>query len=278
MDYYLRRPSTGVLPFLRWAGSKRLLLHKLASHWEARYTRYVEPFAGSARLFFHLCPPKAILGDINVELIHTYTQLKASPKRLISRLAKWEPDRESYYRIRATAPDSFDPVSRAARFIYLNRYCFNGLYRTNLKGDFNVPYGGGKTGRIPDSAALQDCSKALAETTLMAGDFEKVLAKAKKGDFVYMDPPFSTASRRVFTEYDKSGFCPSDIKRLRASICSLAERKISFLLSYVASPEADYLSRGFRHETVSVKRSIAGFTAARDHSPEMLISYRAPKS
>lgn len=275
VDYHLRRPRTGILPFLRWAGSKRLLLNQLASYWEARYARYIEPFAGSARLFFHLCPAKAILGDINAELIHTYGQLTASPRRLISRLAKWAPDRASYYQVRAMSPESYDPITRAARFIYLNRYCFNGLYRTNLKGDFNVPYGGGKTGRIPDLAALKECARALAAATLVAGDFEKVVAKAKRGDFVYLDPPFSTSSRRVFTEYDKAGFCPKDVERLRASICALAEREVSFLLSYVESPEAMYLGKGFRHETISVRRSIAGFTAAREHSPEVLISYRA---
>ena len=275
MEYFLRRPRTGILPFLRWAGSKRLLLNQLASHWDANYARYIEPFAGSARLFFHLCPLKAILSDINADLIHTYQQLKTCPQRMILRLTNWSADRRSYYRVRAMAPSSLDPISRAARFIYLNRYCFNGLFRTNLKGEFNVPYGGSKTGRIPDLPAFKDCSRALAGATLVACDFEKTVARAKRGDFVYLDPPFSTASRRVFTEYDKAGFCHTDVERLRASICVLADRKVSFLLSYVDSPEAEYLSRGFRRQLVSVKRSIAGFTAAREHSPEVLISYRA---
>jgi DNA adenine methylase len=264
-----------VLPFLRWAGSKRLLLHELAAYWRPEYRRYIEPFAGSARLFFHLCPKKAVLGDINEDLMHTYEQLKKDPAPILSFLDRWPADPTTYYKVRAIEPCGLGAVGRAARFIYLNRYCFNGLYRTNLEGKFNVPFGGGKTGRIPDTTALRTCASVLTGAVLVPGDFQRVVARAAKGDFVYMDPPFSTASRRVFTEYDKSGFCPSDIKRLRAAVCSLANRGVSFLVSYVESPEAEYLAKGFDTKTVRVKRSIAGFTGAREHSPEVLISYVA---
>src|SRR5215471_9721752 len=159
MDYVLRRPRLGVLPFLRWAGSKRQLLPRLASYWNHSYKRYLEPFAGSARLFFHLCPKSAILGDINQELIHTYEQLIRAPDDVISRVFSWRQNKSAYYKIRSLIPETLDKSSRAARFIYLNRYCFNGLYRTNLRGDFNVPYGGLKTGRITDPAALRKCSR-----------------------------------------------------------------------------------------------------------------------
>jgi DNA adenine methylase len=271
----LTTQTQGVSPFLRWAGSKRLLLKELASFWRPEYSRYIEPFAGSSRLFFHICPTKSILGDINKDLINTYRQLKKHPRALFKRLGTWSPDSKSYYRVRAMNPDSFEPSLRAARFIYLNRYCFNGIYRTNLNGEFNVPFGGHKSGRLPDWEALKKCSKALDGAALVCADFEDVVAKAVAGDFVYMDPPFATSSRRMFTEYDKKGFLTSDIERVRKSVLSLAERNVSFLLSYVKSPESKYLGKGFPSVTVSVKRSIAGFTGARERTPEVLIYHRA---
>jgi DNA adenine methylase len=264
----------GVLPFLRWAGSKRQLLPTLAAYWKPSFNRYIEPFAGSARLFFHICPQQAILGDINSELIHTYRQLIAAPHCVINATSRWCGDEKTYYRVRALRPDRLSHPTRAARFIYLNRYCFNGLYRTNLNGDFNVPYGGLKSGQISGRHILKACSTALRRAKLIAGDFEKVLELAETGDFVYMDPPFSTTSRRVFVEYDKAGFNSADITRLRASLNKLARRRVAFLVSYADSPEADYLSEGFDRKFVSVKRSIAGFAGARAATNEVLISHR----
>ena len=267
--------TTKVAPFLRWAGSKRLLLKELASFWSDEYTRYIEPFAGSSRLFFHLRPTQALLGDINSELINTYLQLKSHPRALFNRLGTWASDPKTYYQVRSINPASLEPVLRAARLIYLNRYCFNGIYRTNLKGEFNVPFGGLKSGQMPGWDALKNCSKALVGAELVCDDFQNVIARAVPGDFVYMDPPFATASRRVFTEYDKKGFLTADIERVRKSVLALADRNISFLLSYIDSPEAKYLGKGFPRLKVSVKRSIAGFTGSREKTPEVLIYNRA---
>ena len=266
-----------VNPFLRWAGSKRQLLPVLASYWNDNYKRYIEPFAGSACMFFHLAPPKAVLGDLNGELIGTYRQLKKNPIEITGSLKTFRKGRERYFEVRGIDPVTISSPERAARFIYLNRFCFNGLYRTNASGRFNVPYGGAKSGSLPTDEHLLGCSELLKKATLVAGDFEKVLAKIKVGDFVYMDPPFSVKARRVFNEYDKSIFSFEDVKRLRGWMENLASRNISFLVSYAESDEADFLKKGFHTDVVSVRRNIAGFTDNRTRSNELLISFTAKK-
>ena len=267
----------GVRPFLRWAGSKRQLLPVLARYWNARYDRYVEPFAGSACLFFHIAPSKAILGDLNAELIGTLLELKKNPKQTSSYLEEFKKGRKRYLAVRRIDPAAISKPERAARFIYLNRFSFNGLYRTNAAGRFNVPYGGEKSGSLPSKEHLLACSTLLRNTALVAGDFEDVLERVKHGDFVYMDPPFSVKARRVFNEYDKSIFGFDDVVRLRGWMEDLARHNISFLVSYAESDEADFLKKGFHTKVVTVRRNIGGFSDSRVHTHELLISFTAPR-
>lgn len=264
--------SVGTVPFLRWAGSKRRLVPILRTYWRPDYKRYLEPFAGSACLFFSLNPARAILGDVNAELISTYLEVKYRLDALLDRLSTQRRSRHEYERQRSLNPNELSPPARALRFIYLNRYCFNGLYRTNLKGEFNVPYGGRGSGDLPSAEALRKCSKGLMNAHLVAGDFERVLRHAQKGDFVYMDPPFAVRARRVFNEYHPDSFGGDDIERLRIWMEKLDKRGISFLVSYAESAEADLLAKGFARRHVSVRRNIAGFAAHRSHSHEILIS------
>jgi DNA adenine methylase len=147
--------------FLRWAGSKRQLLPILTEMIGQDYERYVEPFAGSACVFFELVPDKALLGDVNAELIHTYIEVKYRVEDVIKQLAQWRKSKKRYFELRALEPESLSPAIRAARFIYLNRCCFNGLYRTNRQGRFNVPYGGKRSGRLPSAETLCAASRAL---------------------------------------------------------------------------------------------------------------------
>src|SRR5580658_6327776 len=136
-------PKQDCAPFLRWAGSKRRLLPTLQTFWTKKHKRYIEPFAGSACLFFAIKPPKAILGDLNPELISTYIEVKYRLPGVLAELAKLPPwNKREYLRLRSLDTATLEPRARAARFIYLNRFCFNGIYRTNLKGQFNVPYSG----------------------------------------------------------------------------------------------------------------------------------------
>jgi DNA adenine methylase len=260
------------LPLLRWAGSKRQIVPILARYWSDRFTRYVEPFAGSACLFFHLGPRAALLGDINGDLIATYRQVRRRCDEVSRTLCKMNPGKAEYYRIRSLQHKNLSPAECAARFIYLNRFCFNGLYRTNLQGNFNVPYGGQASGALPTLDVLRRTSTMLRHAVLVDGDFEIVLAKVRQGDFVYMDPPFSVSDRRMFREYDASGFGSNDVLRLRKRMDQLAETGIAFVVSYVESPEAEYLSKGFTVSSVSVRRNISGFLGSRVSCRELLIS------
>jgi DNA adenine methylase len=266
-------PRQDCTPFLRWAGSKRRLLPILRTYWKKQHKRYLEPFAGSACLFFALNPPKAVLGDLNPELISTYLEVKYRLDAVLDNLKTLTPaSKDEYLALRAAKPTEMCPAARAARFIYLNRFCFNGIYRTNLKGEFNVPYSGDRCGNLPHADLFQKCSRRLKSARFLNGDFEKVLEHAERGDFVYMDPPFAVRARRVFRQYDPSTFTHEDIKRLRGWMDRLAAARINFVVSYAESDEADILRRGFGYETVSVRRNIAGFAAHRALSNEVLIS------
>ena len=261
-----------VQPFLRWAGSKKQMLPVLSQYWTDEYLRYVEPFAGSASMFFRVHPKKALLGDINRDLIATYRQVKTRVAGVISCLGGLTKGRDEYLELRSMETSSLTPAARAARFIYLNRFCFNGLYRTNRSGRFNVPYGGDRAGNLPSDDALRRCSVRLKNADFVAGDFEEVLKNVRLGDFVYMDPPFQVKARRVFNEYDASVFRSEDLHRLRQWLERFADRGIPFLVSYADCEEARFLCRGFHTQAVTVKRNIAGFTRSRVRSSELLIS------
>ncbi|MGI9075215.1 MAG: DNA adenine methylase [Bryobacteraceae bacterium] len=266
-------PRHDCVPFLRWAGSKRRLLPVLQSFWTKKHKRYVEPFAGSACLFFAIKPPKAILGDLNPELIATFIEVKYRIGAVLNELKTLRPeDREEYKRLRGIDISTMTSPARAARFIYLNRYCFNGIYRTNMLGQFNVPYSGVRCGAVPSDAVFQKCSNRLRSARLVNGDFESVLKYAEKGDLVYMDPPFAVQARRVFRQYDPSTFTSEDISRLRGWMERLNAARINFIVSYAESDEADVLRRNFSYETVSVRRNIAGFAGHRALTNELLIS------
>ena len=265
-----------VKPFLRWAGSKRQLIPKLSKYWATNCTRYIEPFVGSASLFFSLAPTSAILGDVNAELMAMYQQVKSNLPAVLAELGKMKKSREEYIRLRATKPFTLKPEQRAARIIYLNRFCFNGLYRTNRAGEFNVPFSGDRTGEIPTVEVLKGCSSCLQSAELVTGSFESTLEKAQPGDFVYMDPPFSMMARRVFNEYDASVFSQRQLGLLRDWILQLNNKGIRFLVSYAESEEGASLSKGFHVEIVDVRRNIAGFAANRRKTNELLISNMKP--
>lgn len=259
--------------FLRWAGSKRQLIPTLISFWKPQYHRYIEPFAGSSALFFKLAPTNAILGDINFDLISMYTQIRDNIDAVLDYIHSMGTGKEYYLTLRAIDPCSLSEPERAARFIFLNRFCFNGLYRTNLQGKFNVPYGGeqGKSGKLPTDDHLKACSLLLQNAILINGKFEKTLDNAQRGDFIYIDPPFSIRAKRTFTEYDASKFSWESIESLRNWLIELNQRNSTFLVSYAESEEADYLKSGFHSEIVSVKRNIAGFCSSRKRANEVLI-------
>jgi DNA adenine methylase len=264
-----------VEPFFRWAGSKRKLLSRLKPYWHPqRHLRYIEPFAGSACLFFALQPDRAILGDANHDLIETYRVVKADPERLFNRLAHIPRDSDTYYRWREKDVPADDNATRALRFLYLNRNCFNGIYRTNTDGMFNVPFGGkaGKpVGRLRRADFLRAAAR-LKKARFTAGDFAKTLAYAEKGDFVYLDPPFAVSSRRVFTEYGEKTFQTSDVKRLAKELRRLDRIGAEFLVSYADCAEARKLAADWHAVKLFVRRNVAGFSDHRRRAGEWLIS------
>jgi DNA adenine methylase len=261
-----------ITPFLRWAGSKRQILSELSTSWSDDFNRYLEPFLGSGSLFFYLRPKSAILGDINSELITTYEQVKNNLHEALSELSILSKNKKEYYRIRSLNTSKLTPSQRAARFIYLNRYSFNGLYRTNQKGEFNVPFGGERTGKLPGKELLEACSATLQNAEIIQGDFEQVLCLARTGDFVYLDPPYSVKAQRVFNEYSSKSFGQLDILRLRKWLDKLTELGVTFLLSYAVCEEAEGLMKGFSVNVISVRRNIAGFSGNRRKAGEWLIT------
>lgn len=260
--------------FLRWAGSKKKLIPRLEQFWTPNYSRYVEPFAGSACLFFAVAPTSAVLGDNNRELINVYRVLRKDPERMHRRLIGIPREKDSYYRWRAKDPRKLDAETRALRFVYLNHNCFNGIYRTNVGGNFNVPFGS-KLATYLSRQEFVGCSDALSGVKLVAGDFEDTLANVTRGDFVYLDPPYAVSSRRVFREYGRKPFATDDVERLGAELERIHKLGAHFVVSYADCKEARALARNWNSQKFLVQRHIAGFSDHRTRSFEWII-YNMP--
>jgi DNA adenine methylase len=231
----------------------------------------VEPFAGSACLFFAIAPPAAVLGDANRELVEFYKVVRDEPDRLYRRLCRIRRDAVTYNKWRSTDPQSLDRETRAVRFIYLNRNCFNGIYRTNLAGKFNVPMGKDQ-GLYFTKAELIQSSELLHRARLVAGDFTKTLEHVKRGDLVYLDPPYAVNSRRVFREYGKQLFDAADIPRLVKCLKDIRKAGADFLLSYADCSEARALASQWNATRVLTRRNVAGFAGARKNAYEWLVT------
>jgi DNA adenine methylase len=259
-------------PIFRWAGSKRKLLPILIKNIPNSYNRYVEPFCGSACLFFAIQPKKAILGDMNSELISAYQTIRQYPCEVAKLASNIPNDKKTYFEIRAQHQDTLDVISRAVRFIYLNRYCFNGVYRTNLSGEFNVPMGS-RTGGIPSELRFLHCAEALNTADLYSGDFETVFSHLKDGDFLYIDPPYSKPGSKHGGEYGPISFQYSDIERLLSFLNRSEQLGVNFLLSY--SNDAGLIAalpNNWKIKDIKVKRHVSGFSQYRLDASEILIS------
>jgi DNA adenine methylase len=260
-------------PFLRWAGSKRKQLSRLAAFWSAEHSRYIEPFAGSACLFFELAPQSAVLGDNNRELIELYRVVRNEPERLYARLCRIRRNLKTYRHWRDLEPKQLDRDTRALRFLYLNRNCFNGIYRTNSEGKFNVPMGKESGGYFSEEELIH-CSSLLQRAKLINGDFSKTLENVKRGDFVYLDPPYAVTTRRLFREYGKVTFDILDIPRFSESLREIDGSGADFLVSYADCKESREVAECWQSVRLPVRRNIAGFAGARKMAYEWLISNR----
>lgn len=264
------RPLTR--PFLRWAGSKRSVVKTLAANTPPAYERYIEPFVGSGALFFHLAPERAILSDLNCEVVNLFNQVKRSPRELHEKLVLPSRDKVTFLNIRENFGDEGDDLQRAASMLYLNRNCFNGLYRTNKSGKFNVPYAPQRRGEYPKVEDLEDCSLLLQRAEIHAGDFVQIVSQVvKKGDFVYLDPPYVKSKGRIFNEYVKGHFNHDDTDRLQGLLRAIHEKGAFFLLSFIEDNIISPIAEEWSHQRYFVQKNIAGFAANRRKSPELLI-------
>ena len=250
------------LPFVKWAGGKRSLIPDLAQHFPERIGSYWEPFVGGGAVFFTFANriDRAHLSDTNEELVIAYQMVRNQVEGLIEALRVHERKHgeSSYYlKVRKQEPES--PLEIAARFIYLNKTCFNGLYRVNSKGRFNVPKGRYKSPGICNPERLRTASKVLQKTTIRLGDFERVVVP-QDGDFVYCDPPYDGC----FTDYTAGGFTLEDQNRLRNAANQWVRDGATVLASNADTPLIRKLYKGkFNLQEATVPRSIAGTVSSR---------------
>lgn len=263
-------PTQTGSPFLRWAGSKRWLINEVLARRPVRYGRYFEPFLGSGAVFFALRPEKAVLGDAIGPLIDCYRCVKEDHTRVFKHLSGWGVDKESFYSLRSATIQ--DPFERAAQFIYLNKTAFNGLYRVNKEGRFNVPFGRPKTNRTTTLHDLERAADALECADLRAGDFENTLDGAQEGDLVFLDPPYVAGHRaNGFVDYNSRLFDWADQVRLRNVFVDLDRRGINVLLTNAAHSSVRELYAGFAVNEYARHSSMAAATSARGRSAELLV-------
>jgi DNA adenine methylase len=257
---------------LKWAGGKGQLLERLFAKVPKSYDRYFEPFLGGGALFFALRPKRGVLSDVNREIIDCYTAVRDDVGGLVRALREHRYESKHYYAVRDADPRTMPLAERAARTIFLNKTGFNGLYRVNRAGKFNVPFGRYAKPAICDEKNLRACSAALADVELIAGDFEKTAAHASPGDFVYFDPPYVPLSRTAaFTAYAAGGFDLDAQSRLAGLFSKLAARGVEVLLSNSDVPEIRALYAPFAIETIHATRVINSKATRRGPITELLV-------
>ncbi len=260
-------------PFVKWAGGKRKLVPQLLAHVPARFGAYHEPFVGGGALFYALNPDTAFLSDANERLVRTYQGIRDDVEGVIRRLSRYPHDQEFYLRFRKENIDGGSDADVAAWLIYLNKTGFNGLYRVNRKNEFNVPFGAQTNPTICDEVNLRACAERLRRAKVRREDFARVLERARRGDFVYFDPPYMPSSvTSSFVSYTKGGFGPEDHRRLRDVALALKRRGVRVLLSNSSHPFVRQLyGDGFEIEEVLAARAINSRGDRRGPVRELLI-------
>ena len=250
-----------VQPFLKWAGGKSQLLEQYAPLFPQRYNKYIEPFAGGGAIFFYLEPKQVILGDSNKDLIQCFIAVKNNVRELMHllKIHRQRHSAEHYEKIKKEYnSNKLTKIDRAAAFIYLNKSCFNGLYRVNGKGELNVPFGGYKNPSIFDEENLLAASKLLKSVKLYSGDFAKILDVAEKNDFAYLDPPYYPLNKTSsFTSYTKGQFLAEEQIRLADVFKSLDRRGCKVMLSNSDTSFIKNLYKDFTIKTVKANRFIS---------------------
>lgn len=279
---------SSIAPFVKWAGGKRQLLSQIKERMPEQYNNYYEPFVGGGAVVFELLPERAVINDINRALINTYQMICSSPEEFLMEINRLDSEitgketeaqgKEYYYRIREYYNDKlmrneFD-AELAALFVFINKHCFNGLYRVNGRGLFNVPYNNSKR-RSVDEQSIMEISKFLKGVTITAGDFEAACEGASKGDFVFLDSPYAPLNPTSFEAYTKEGFDIKSHERLanlfeeltaRGCYCMLTNHNTELIHEL-------YGNKGYRIDVVSVKRMINSDASKRVGEEVIICNY-----
>ncbi len=265
--------ATRPRPFLKWAGGKGQLLAEIQRRFPRTFRRYHEPFLGGGAVFFGTMPSRAILSDINHELVDTYTAIRDDVEAVIAALMRHKADEEHYYRVRAQETAGLSAVASAARTIFLNRTCFNGLYRVNRRGEFNVPFGRYDNPTICDPENLRLVSLALHDVELRCESAFAIGKRAQRGDLVYFDPPYDPVSPTAsFTAYARFVFGKDEQAQLAAIFAELAQRGVHVVLSNSDTPFIRELYKDFRVDTVYARRAINSRADRRGHVAEVIVT------
>lgn len=262
-----------VSPMLKWAGGKRWLVTGDRLPKPSKYNRYVEPFLGSGAVFFHLLPHAAILSDLNADLINLYKVVRDKPLEFEERMRAHQVmhSKEYYYQIRGQT--CLEPEAAAARFLYLNRTCWNGLYRVNKRGEFNVPIGTKQT-VVMDTDDFVAVSDALKKAKLRNDDFEAIVDETKEGDFLFVDPPYTVQHNfNGFLKYNEKIFSWQDQMRLRDALHRASERGVSIVLTNAdhESVRELYVST-FEYQKLARQSILAGNSSKRGSTTEAIFT------
>lgn len=276
--------SIELRPFIKWAGGKRQLLSHIESRMPKKFNNYFEPFVGGGALFFYLAPEKAVINDFTEELTNSYLQIKNNPKELMNMLNKYETKHkknpsEFYYLIRnmdrTNTWAKASLIERATRLIYLNKTCFNGLYRVNKKGLFNVPFNQKKEVKTYDEQNIMNISNYLNNNKIeiMTGDFEEACKKAKKGDFIFFDPPYDTLKKDTFESYTQDGFGVEGQKRLARLFRELDKKGCYLMLTNHNTKLINELYKDYHIDIINVKRMINSNAKKRTGEETIIYNY-----
>jgi len=253
-------------PFVKWVGGKRQLLKQFRlmklyppERFNTKKGKYFEPFVGGGAVFFDLLPKRALLSDLNPELINTYKVIKSNIDELINSLKKHKYEKEYFLKVRAKNPNQLSNIESASRFIFLNKTCFNGIYRVNSKGQFNVPFGRYSNPLICDEKNLRLVSKALKNIDIKFQDYKKILSLVKKDDFVYFDPPYHPLSKTSsFTSYTLETFLEKEQIELRDIFIKLSQRGCFVMLSNSNTPFINKIYSEIKKEGIKISIVNAG--------------------
>lgn len=266
-------------PVVKWVGGKRQILNEITRYVPKSFKTYFEPFLGGGAVLFELQPKKAIVNDLNKELINVYEVIKNNVDELIEDLGYYENNSECFYATRELDRDeeiykTLTPVKRASRIIYLNKTCYNGLFRVNSAGEFNTPFGNYKNPNIVNEVTLRAVSSYFnkADIIFYSTDFEEVLLSTSEGDFVYLDPPYDPVSDTAnFTGYNQGGFDKEEQIRLKNVCDQLHSKGVKFLLSNSATDFIKNLYKDYAIEIIQAKRSINSNGKKRGGIDEVLV-------